>query len=176
MSHEKSRLVDAAKTCVWGLLWLLGACWFFYSVVGNPIDELTLILRAETAPGFVIDAWEDMEAGDRVTHWTHAATYKYELPDGRQFTGHTRQKSGRLKDALRNPLAPYPVEVEYLPHNPEVSRIKGDGSGSLIDFLWRKVGLGLVLLLVFASPGIMLLRKGFCDMKRANIASRADRH
>ena len=173
MSQETPGLLDGAKTVVWGIFWLIGVCLFVYVAVGNPVDELALILRAETAPGFVIDAWEDIQDGETGSHWFHAATYRYDVPDGRQFTGRTGQKSGRLKDELRHLLDPYPVEVEYLPDNPEVSRIKGDGSGGLIDFLWRKIGLGLAMLLIFVWPGIILLRRGFCDMKRAHTASHA---
>lgn len=175
MSQETPGPLGAAKSCVGGLLWIIGVCWFFYSVLGNPIDELALILRAETAPGFVIDAREDVEDSETGTHWFHAAAYRYELPDGRQFTGCTRSRSGRLKGEFCYLEAPYPVEVEYLPDNPEVSRLKGDGSDSITDFLWRKAGLGLVMLSIFLWPGITLLRKGFSEMKRAHTASRAGR-
>ena len=163
----RAEIRDAMKTVCWGILWIVGACWFWYSCVGNPFDELALIRRAHTTPGFIIDAWEDVEDGARgEAHWFHAATYKYRLPDGREFTQRTRDYSGRLKDEFHDLTQPHPIEVEYLPENPAVSRIKGEGSDGLIDWLWRKVGLGLVLLALFLSPGLVLLRNGCREILR----------
>jgi len=158
---------DSVKTLLCGFLWILGVCWFWYYVAGNPLDELALIRRAQVAPGFIVDTWEDVEDGDRgQATWFHGATYTYHIPDGREFTQSTKSTSGRLKEEFQDLQRPYPVEVEYLPDNPAVNRIKGDGCASITEWLWRKVGLGGLLLALFASPGIVLLRNGVRDIKR----------
>jgi hypothetical protein len=58
-------------------------------------------------------------------------------------------------------------DVEFLPHDPSVNRIKGDGATSIFDWAWRKFGLGLVLLVAFLSPGVILLRNGYRDFRVA---------
>jgi hypothetical protein len=158
---------DSVKTLIWGVIWILGACWFWYYLAGNPLDELALIRRAQVAPGFIVDTWEDAESGDEGgTHWSHGATYTYRIPDGREFTQSAAIRSGRLKEEFQDLQQPYPIEVEYLPDNPTVSRIKGDGCESIMGWLLRKIGLGSLLLALLASPGIALLRNGVRDIRR----------
>lgn len=165
--EKNNQRFEPYKSILWGLLLIIGACCFWYSIVGNPLNELALIRRGQIAPGHIVDTWEDVgeddEGGD---HWLHGATYTYRLPDGREFTQETLAGSGRLKEEFRNLEEPYPVEVEYLPDNPSVSRIKGDGSDTVTDWLWRKLGLGSLLLFMFLSPGITLLRNGVRSLKQ----------
>jgi hypothetical protein len=152
-------LKSTASSALWGFLLLLGAFWFWYSLVGNPFDDLALIRRGHTVQGFIVDTWEDAESGDEGgTQWLHRAIYKFRLPDGREFMQRTKDSSGRLKAELRDLAQPFPIEVEYLPDNPAVSRIKGDGSPNLFDWLWRKIGLGSLLLALFLAPGFAMLR------------------
>jgi hypothetical protein len=58
-----------------------------------------------------------------------------------------------------------PIEVEYLPDNPAVSRIKGSGSKNLFDWLWREVALGGLLLAMFLAPGCSMLRSALNEWK-----------
>ena len=157
---------DSIKTILWGVALILGACGFWYGLVDNPLNEFALIQRARLAHGFIIDTWEDVEDGEGEDYWHHRAMYKYRLPDGREFTQSTKDSPGRLKDEFRNLQQPHPIEVEYLPEDPSISRIKGCGSDSISDWLWRKVGLGTLLLAWFLSPGIVLLRNGVRDFKK----------
>ena len=107
----------------------------FFFLFGGIVDgweEFRLIQGGKTAPGFIIDTWEepiDTDAG--ATAWSHGATYTYRLPDGREFE-RTTYDSGRLKEEFRNLVRPFPVEVEYLPDEPTISRIKGDGPSSIL--------------------------------------------
>jgi len=175
MNHDsapKSQFYDSAKMVMWGVLWIVGACWFWYYLVGNPFDEFALIHRGQTTPGSIIDTWEEVEDdtfGRAV--WFHGATYTYRLPDGREFTQRSQVRSGRLGEEFRNLTEPYPVEIEYLPENPSVSRIKGDGHDSLWSWLLLKVGLGSLLLAVFVSPGLILLRNVARNIKRLRASS-----
>lgn len=163
---------NSIKTLLWGGFLIVGACCLWYFLCGNPLDELALIRRSQTVQGFIVDVWEEPpERREGKLNWSHGATYKYYLPDGREFTKST-DGSGRLKEELRPPLAQtYPVEVEYLPDAPTVSRIKGTGHDSFVEWFFYKVGLGIVLLALFTSPGIFLLRKGLRDFKRFRTVS-----
>lgn len=158
---------EGAKQLVFGLLWIVGACWICYAWFGNPLEELALIRHAQVVPGLLIDSWEDYEDGpEGGTHWFYGYTYSFRLPDGREFTS-GGDASGELKDEFRDLQEPYPIEVEYLPDDPTVSRIRGNGTQSLIEWLWRDVGLGGLLLILFASPGIVLIRKGLPRIRKA---------
>lgn len=160
-------LKSGTISMLWGLVMLIGGFWFWHYLVGNPFDDLALIRRGHTVQGFIVNAWEDAESGDEGgTQWLHSAIYKYRLPDGREFTQRTKDKSGRLRTELRDLAQPFPVEVEYLPDNPEVSRIKGDGSLHLFDWLWRKLGLGSLLLALFVAPGFKMLLSAVRDFMR----------
>jgi hypothetical protein len=157
--QQKSLLPKWAKSGIWGILWISGACWLWCALCGNPLHELALIQRGETTLGFLIDTWEDVEEHDSGKFmWFHGGTYTYSLPDGRKFTQEAEQGSGRLKPELRNLTCPYPVEVEYLPDKPTISRIKGSGHNSVLRWLILKIGLGSLFLILFSIPGIVLLR------------------
>jgi len=162
----KNKLRDSVKTLIFGVLWIIGAGWYWYYLAGNPIDELALIRRAQVAQGFIIDSWEDVVDGDDGRpHW-FALTYTYCLPNGRKFTKSTKSYSGRLKEELQELQKPYPIEVEYLTNNPTVSRIKGEGSDSFSDWLWRKVGLGILFLGLLVSPGVVMLRNAIRNIRK----------
>lgn len=148
-----------------GVTWIAGACWFMYWIVGNPLDELALIRYGQTAPGFIIEAMEEPHDGDEGgTQWLHSATYQYRVGE-RDYTQSTKSKSGRLSEALRDLKNPDPIEVEYLPDNPAVSRIKGDGNGSILEWSLRTGGLGALLLFVCVSPGFVFLQEAARQFK-----------
>ena len=164
---------ESVKSVAWGAIWIVGAFCFWLYLVGNPLDELALIQRGQTVPGFIVDTWEDAESGDEGgTQWFHAAVYKYRLPDGREFTRRTKDNSGRLKDEFRDLKQPYPIQVEYLPDAPNISRIKGDGHDTIWGWLLYKVGLGTLLLALFLSPGIIMVRNTLRDSKRVRVAGK----
>lgn len=163
---QNGKLSGSVKKAIWGVLWIVGACWFLFYSGGNPLHEIALIQHGKVAPGFIIDTWEDVEDDEsgRI-HWFHGAVYKYYLPDGREFTERTKERSGRLGAEFRNLTYPYPVEVEYLQYKPTVSRIRGDGHNSTLSWLLCKVVLGCVLLILFCTPGIILIRDAVRDFK-----------
>jgi hypothetical protein len=168
-----NKLGGSVKTLIGGVLWILGACWFWYHSFGNPLDELALIRGAQIAPGFIVDTWEEPDSGpEGGTLWFHGSTYHYRTPDGREFTQKTGDRSGMLKEEFQDLQKPYPIEVEYLSDNPAVSRIKGDGCRSVMEWLWRKVGLGSFLLAMLLSPGIVVLRDGIRNMRIDKMDSR----
>jgi hypothetical protein len=159
-------LKSAAKSALWGVVLLVGALWFWLCEFGNPFDDFALIFRGQTTQGFIIDTWEEPQDTDKGTMWFHGGTYKYRLPDGREFTQKSKGGTGRLREEVRYLARPFPIQVEYLPDDPDVSRIKGSGSPNLFDWLWRKIGVGGLLLALFLAPGISILRSAVQDVIR----------
>jgi hypothetical protein len=165
-SNSPASQNEALKTMVWGFALVACAVWFWLHLTGNPIHDLRLMIWARTAPGHVVDTWEDVEDGDdgRV-QWTHGSTYTFRLPDGHEVEAATGTRSGRLRPEFAKLEKPLPVEVEYDPADPLISRLKGDGSQSLVEWILRKVGLGGLLLVLFMSPGVKLIFDGVREFR-----------
>lgn len=138
-------------------------CYWQYKIItGNAWDELMLIQHHETCSGFLVDAsWET----DYYSVYSRV-TYTYSIPDGRQFT---QEISGHDTEKYQSWDLPYPIpiEVEYLPDNPSVSRIKGDGPYSSESWLWHElVGHGLFINWILIAIGIYLLYREVKELKR----------
>lgn len=145
------------KTILWSVLYILGACWFWYYLCGNPFDEFALITDSQIATGTLASVHEDEQEDSRGrVSISDVGIYVFRVPSGREFRTKVKSKSGFLRDY---------EEVEYLPENPVVSRIRGTGSSTITDWLWRKVGLGLLLFVAFVAPGIVQLRAGFREIR-----------
>jgi hypothetical protein len=164
-STKEGSLLAPVKTIAWGVLWLVGACWFWWHEIGgNPLNELALIRRAQVTTGSLIDTYEHEQEDDRGhVYFSDVGVYAYRVPDGREFKTLTRVPTGQLEERR---------QVEYLPDKPAVSRIKGHGCQTVTDWLWRKVGLGSFLLLLICSPGICLIQTGLRGTKRLLAARR----
>jgi hypothetical protein len=139
-----------------GLLFMAGGFLFWYAMVGNPFNDLALIRRGVTTAGIITALHEDIgDDSEGRAVFFHSASYAFQLPDRRTIKARTRDYSGRLPpDDI-----PRKIQVEYLPDDPSVSRIKGTGSPTVTDWLWRKLGFGGLLLLMCLSPGIAILYK-----------------
>jgi len=156
----KKLTLNSAKTLCWGVVLLIGGCWFWCWEGGNPLHELALIRRAQIATGVLVDTYEHEQEDDRGhVYYSDVGIYSYRLPDGREFKTSARVPTGQLKEQQ---------EVEYLPDNPEVSRIKGDGCNSVTEFLWRKVGFGSLFLVICISPGIYLVKQAFSENTKSH--------
>jgi hypothetical protein len=148
-----------------GWVVLAGVIWF--SVVGNPTDDLLLLLYARTAAGQITNSWED--AGDRDdghVEFYQGITYVFRLPDGRRIEGGWKG-SGRLRADLVDIKDPVPVVVEYLAASPSVNRPQGSGSRTLFEWATRHV-VGLSLLALLALPGVQMIRKALQDWRAQN--------
>jgi len=156
------------KQLIWGIIWVVAASAFWLSQLGNPLDELALIMHAKITEGFIIDTSEDVQDSEGGgADWYHRVQYTFRTPDGREFTRTTDARKGKLRAELRDLEDPYPIQVEYLPDDPNVSRIKGDGSPTLFDWIWRKVGLGGLLWVLTNAPGFVMIRNGLKELLAA---------
>lgn len=152
------------KTIFLGILLITIAFAYWWHILGNPIDELNLIFKAKTTEGVIYDAWEDFSDGDEGGgKWIHSYFYEYKISEGKKFKG-IENGNGQILIDL-----PYPIKVEYLPDNPQVSRIKGSGVQNIFEFLWRKVGFGMLFLVICIAPGYILIRDAIRDIKKTNL-------
>jgi hypothetical protein len=154
----KSRFTESAKTMGLGMVVIIVGCWFWHYDIGNPLNELALIRRAQIATGSLIETGEHEHESQNRVAIVDDGLYTYRLPDGREFQTTTEAQTGQLNEQ---------VEVEYLPDNPAVSRVKGDGCASVTEWLWRKVGIGSLFLALCSSPGIILVKKGLRELRDA---------
>lgn len=144
---------------VFGVTLIIGSSWFVYTAAGNSLDELALIRRAQIAAGSLVDTWEEEVVPERgPVGFLDVGVYTYRLSDGREFEITTSVPRGELKKY---------EEVEYLPDNPAVSRLKGSGCQSVFEWLWRKVALGGALLAVFVGFVAMFIRAALRGSKRS---------
>jgi hypothetical protein len=154
----RTQLREPVKTLLWGVLWILGVCLLCYPSITETLYELLLIRGAHVVAGSLVVTHEKEQEDFRGhVYYSDVGVYAYRLPDGREFKTLSKAPTGHLKSQR---------DVEYLPNNPAVSRVKGDGCYSVMEWLWRKAGLGCLLLALFFSPGIVLLRNAVRDIKR----------
>lgn len=142
------------KKIFWGLVWIIFAGALTHYWIGNPIHELALIRSAEVAQGtFVESSQKDGKADKdrgRADAWK-VGVYSFRVPDGRTFHVVDEAAFGQLKQERT---------IEYLPDNPNVNRFQGEGSQSIMSWLFGNVILGTLLLLLIVSPGLVVLRAG----------------
>jgi hypothetical protein len=141
--------VVSAKGRIAGVMWIvMVGLLVWYVRGGNSLNELALIRRAQVASGSLVDTGEyEQEDYRGHVYYSDVGVYAYRLSDGREFKTCARVPTGQLEEQ---------EDVEYLPDNPAVSRIAGDGCQTVTGWLCRQVGLG-VFCVVFAIPGIALL-------------------
>jgi hypothetical protein len=158
LSSNDNTLIDKyrepIKTIIWSIVLIVGALVFWHHIVGNPLDELALIQRAELATGVLVDSYEVEHESDRGVYISEVGVYSFTLPDGREFKTFTKNSSGEREE-----------QIEYLPDNPSVNRVRWDGCQTLMEWLWRKVILGGILLILFVYPGFYLMFNGIKEIK-----------
>jgi len=150
----KSKFIGPVKTVVFGVLCIFIACMIWLNIEKNPFNELALIIRnTQTTTGYLVDTIE--HESERSVY--EVGVYIYRLPDGSEYK---TSKENPLGESKKN------EEIEYLSSNPAISRIKGDGCTSVLEWLLRKVGASTLLLVIFLMPGLYLLRDGIQNIKK----------
>ncbi len=141
------------KKIFWGLVWIVIASSLTHYWIVNPIYELALIRSAEVAQGTLVESFQEDDAvlKDRgsVDEWK-VRVYSFRVPDGRKFNVVDEAAIGQLKQERT---------IEYLPDNPNVNRFQVEGSQSIMSWLFGKVILGTLLLVLIVSPGLVVLRE-----------------
>jgi lipopolysaccharide export LptBFGC system permease protein LptF len=172
----KQKLIfNLIKGCFWGLTTFLLAIAFLYHFTGNPYHEFLLITQAKTANGLITYSEESKDVAEpegRSASEVYDVYYEYTFAteEGKTIKSHATDRNsepGYLKEVNEKPM---PIEVEYIPTAPEINRIKGRNyqAQTITEFLWRRVGLGIVLLLMFTSVGFTIARNAIKNFIRQN--------
>jgi len=148
---KKTRRIRCG-TVVAGVAVAIGGIFFLLHLTGNPLDELALIRRAEIATGVFGEQFEDLVEGEAGRSGVlTVSVYTYRVPDGREFKVSTNSPDAVFGEE---------TQVEYLPDDPAVSRIKGDGCQSIAEWIWRKAALGTFLMAFCVGLGVVIIVEG----------------
>ncbi len=149
------------KTLLLGVALLLGGLWFWSEAIGNPLSDLALLQRGQQAVGKLVDSAEN-EAEDHRgnVYFSDVGVYSFQV-NGEEFMATTTVPTGSL---------PSTIIVEFLPTDPSANRVLGDGSQSVWEWVWRKLGFGLLTLGFCVGPGIEFIRRAIHEFraKRTN--------
>ncbi|MCX6350871.1 MAG: hypothetical protein NTX03_03305 [Bacteroidetes bacterium] len=168
LSKTRKIVFDLIQSCVLGTLALIIAIAFWQGMLEiNPYHEFLLITKATTVKGFITHSEEEEDDVESETQGSRRSfiiyyDYTFTTKKGEIIKDHASDrspKSGYLQEANATPL---PIDVEYISSDPQIHRIK-DMTGqanTLFDFLWRRIGLGIILLLVFCGIGFEIIKNG----------------
>lgn len=157
---ENKIAYNLIKSIFLGAIVIFAAFYFVYYIGGNPYYEYRLMKEGVTTTGFITDANEDVTDDDQGrANFTYYFSYKFKTSDDKTIFSHGNS-DGRLPNELSELSKPYPIKVVYLSAKPEINKIKNTMSPSINEFLWRKIILGILLLLTFSSIGAFIIRNG----------------
>jgi hypothetical protein len=167
--EQKNKKIQLIKSILTGIVCLAIAFWFWHSLAGNPFDEYALIRSSVIGKGYItkIEEYQDAieEAGREKIVPKYSYAYEFKTQEGRLIKG-LGNEGGHIPDSLTyvNTI-PFPINVEYLSKHPDVNRIIGLHSGctSIGEWIWRKVLLGGLLLVVFLSVGTIVIKKAITE-------------
>ena len=167
LSQKGKLIYNLTKQCIYGVAALVVAIWFVsYMVKVNPYHEYQLITNSKIANGFItnVEEYEDeveapeAQGGGSAMVTVDIYDYNFTTQDGKVINDRSSDL-GYMQDFKSKPL---PIQVEYLPDNPKINRVKDETSQckTLGEFIWRKLGLGGLLLIMFCSIGYTLIKNG----------------
>lgn len=167
LSLKENLAFSLIKSISFGFLIIILSIWYVSDKANlNPYYEYLLITESKTADGFILmeDYYTDIVTiNDRQSKEVTFYTYDYNFTTSEGELIECKSSDlGHIEDFDGSPL---PVKIEYLPGRPEVNRIKNHSSqaSTIGDFLWRRLGMSLLLLLMFSSVGILIIRHAIKD-------------
>lgn len=144
---------EPAKTVVSGTLLMVGAFFLWFHIAGNIYYELLLIQSSKVASGFLISSYEDEHEDERGNiSISEVGVYAFTTPDGLKYN--TKTSNSNSKN----------INIEYLESDPSINRAEGDGCQTISEWLWRKIGIGGLFLIMVISPGFYLVRSGLKEI------------
>lgn len=167
--HQILTLRGLLSRLVPGVFALVVAIWFYDWLAPNPIESLCLLEWGKPVKAKFLDAYGDFQEEDAGPGYTYGiVTYEFMADNGEKITTSTRQLKGGLPEEwLDEKTRPKTIDVDYFPKFPHWNRIQGTGIDSFFDWLWRQALLGTLLLALFLSPGVALLKNGIGEIRAA---------
>jgi Family of unknown function (DUF6804) len=170
LSPRNKLIYSLIKQCFIGIIALIAAFWFvIYSTKVNPYYEFMLITKSKIADGFITNLKEyedeveipDSQGGGSKPVTVDDYEYTFTTQDGKAIDSWSSD-IGYIENFTGQPL---PIKVEYLPDNPEINRVKDETNqcNTIGEFIWRRLVLGILLLIMFSSIGYHFIRIGIKD-------------
>jgi len=163
---QKEKLIfNLIRNCFGGVAALIAAFWLFPSAIRvNPYDEYLLITKAKIANGFIINVREyegvvyvpESQGGGTEASTDYFYKYYFTTEDGKKIN----DGSSELVDVPEFKGNPIPIQVEYIPDNPKINRVKEmtNQCKTISEFIWQRIVIGGLLLLFLLSFGFILIR------------------
>ncbi len=154
---------EALTSFAWAAALVAGGLWFsFY--LWHPLEDFRLMTGARTIQGEIVGTDVEVEDCDSGADCTRGFVgYRFQ-PAGADWHGGRASFDGGLPPEFQNVALPAPVEIEYLPSDPTVNRLKDAGSTSLGEWLFR-LPLWLGLAYLFCSPGFAMFRQARAQLQ-----------
>ncbi|MCK6633110.1 MAG: hypothetical protein L6Q31_12175 [Fimbriimonadaceae bacterium] len=167
--HQVLTLRGLLSRVVPGVFALVVAIWFYDWLAPNPIESLCLLEWGKPVKAKFLDAYEDYQEEEAGPGYMYGIVqYEFIAENGEKVTSSTRQLKGGLPEEwLDEKTRPLTIDIEYFPNYPRWNRIQGTGIDSFFDWLWRQALLGTLLLVLFLSPGVALLKTGIGEIRAA---------
>lgn len=181
-SNFKGRLSEQGKLkftlafgVFWGVVTVIVAFAFVYSIGGNPYHEYQLLTNGTTTDGFITDVTEDIEPRDAGGNtYYYKLAFNFKLSNGKIIQAY-QELSGSSAQEMPDVSEPYPTEIVYLISNPEINKLKATLSDSVWEIVWRKIGFRLLLLVLFSSIGFALIRNAIKEYSTSSKKQRTCR-
>jgi hypothetical protein len=168
LSEQGKLKFTLAFRVFWGVVAVIVAFAFVFSIGGNPYHEYQLLTNGTTTEGFITDVTEDIEPRDAGGYtYYYNYTFSFKLPNGKTIQAY-QELSGGSAQEMPDVSDPFPTEIVYLNSNPDINKLKVTLSDSVWEIVWRKIGLGLLLLVMFSSFGFSLIRNAIKEYSTAS--------
>lgn len=150
---------EGGKSVFWGLV-VTGVMFaFWYSMAGNPLNEYRFMQRGVLLNAEIGECSQEYAESDSGQGGPYQRCgYRY-VVNGTSYND-VSDFAQDVGDA---------VEILYLPDNPSVHREKLGAATGIFDFIFRKMILGTVLLVMFLSIGFVMIRDGINSFKGKNV-------
>ncbi len=159
LSQKGKIIFKLIKFCFWNFALLFFIIWVFFYKIGDPYHDFLLITKATTANGFIIGSREQEDDGehDGIGYQSFYVYYVYTFTtkDGKTIKDNASERSPESGYLAEANVKPIPIEVEYIPSNPKINRIKGMTTQptTIWGLIWR-FGLLVFFLIITYFGGI----------------------
>ncbi len=151
------------KSLFLGATMMIVVFWVWNRVADHPVDDLRLIINGKIVKGHITNAEEfsfEYETNKGVkTGYQHLCKYYFTTLNGNKIID-SAVFGGQVPEYLKNSnRKAYEVEIEYLPNNPRIHKIRDFDIMDFREWFIKKFLIGGALLVIFLSLGFVLIKK-----------------
>jgi hypothetical protein len=161
MSKNRTKaIIELVKSLVIGCIAIWLAVWVVYRTGGNPYHEFLLMKNDVITDGTIIHAEEyDSESDTKGVVINYRVVYEFSAPNGKKYQS-VEKCEGQLPGELYDLSKPYPITVKYLAKNPSINKIARMICDNMFEFIWRKIGIGIIALVFLSTVGFVVIKHG----------------